>query len=48
MPTTVIVSADIQPRARERVLAMGAKAIVKKPATAVDVDNALRECGARP
>lgn len=42
----VVVSADIQPIARERALALGAKAVVSKPATAAEVEAALRTCGA--
>lgn len=43
--TIIVVSADVQPIARERVLALGAKAIVSKPATAAEVETALRNCG---
>lgn len=45
LPTVIVVSADIQPLARQRVLALGAKAIVKKPATADAIEAALRGSG---
>ncbi len=41
----IVVSADIQPRARERVLSMGAIAFVKKPVNAETIASVLREYG---
>src|SRR4051812_47755757 len=46
LPLIIVVSADIQPLAKERVRAMGAKAFVNKPASAVEIEAALRDCGA--
>ena len=46
MPKVIVVSADVQPIARERVLAMGACAMIRKPATAPELEAALREVGA--
>lgn len=46
MPTMVIVvSGDIQPEARERVLALGALEFIKKPTTAEQISNVLHQFG---
>ena len=45
LPAIIVVSADIQPQAQERVLAMGAKAFVKKPSTSAEIEATLRACG---
>ena len=41
----VVCSADIQPRAQERVLALGAIAFVKKPVDAQKLEPVLRQYG---
>lgn len=41
----IVVSADIQPTAVERVLAMGAIAFIKKPVDAAKVEAVLRQYG---
>lgn len=41
----IVVSADIQPEAVERVKAMGAIAFIKKPVDAARVEAVLREYG---
>lgn len=41
----IVVSADIQPRARERVLSLGAIEFIKKPVDAQKVTTALRQYG---
>lgn len=41
----VVVSADIQPMARERVRQLGAIAFVKKPVNAEQIEAILREYG---
>lgn len=41
----VVVSADIQPKAQERVLSLGAIAFIKKPVDAQKVEAVLREYG---
>lgn len=41
----VVCSADIQPRAQERVLALGALAFVKKPLDAQKLEPVLRQYG---
>jgi two-component system, chemotaxis family, chemotaxis protein CheY len=45
LPTIVVLSGDIQPRARDRVLALGARAFVKKPIDATALGTVLRDCG---
>ncbi|WP_136487420.1 response regulator [Vibrio sp. H11] len=39
----VVVSGDIQPKARERVLALGAKAFIQKPISQTDLNAVIRE-----
>jgi CheY-like chemotaxis protein len=41
----VVVSADIQPRAQERVLGLGAIAFVRKPVDAQKIETVLRDYG---
>ncbi len=41
----IVVSADIQPRAQERVLEMGAIAFIRKPVDADKVETVLRQYG---
>jgi CheY-like chemotaxis protein len=41
----IVVSADIQPGAQQRVRQLGAIAFVKKPVKATDVQSVLKEYG---
>ena len=41
----IVVSADIQPRARERVMASGALAFIKKPVDVVKMEAILKQHG---
>lgn len=41
----IVVSADVQPQARERVMKMGAIAFVQKPVDAQKLEPVLREYG---
>lgn len=41
----IVVSADIQPRARDRVIASGAMAFIKKPIDTVKLEVVLKEHG---
>lgn len=41
----IVVSADIQPEAVDRVLAMGAIAFIKKPVDATRIEEVLRQYG---
>ncbi|WP_018409796.1 response regulator [Methyloversatilis thermotolerans] len=41
----IVVSADVQPQARERVMQMGAIAFVQKPVDAAKLEPVLREYG---
>jgi CheY-like chemotaxis protein len=41
----IVVSADIQPKAQERVLGLGAIAFIKKPVDAQKVEAVLRQYG---
>lgn len=45
LPTIVVLSGDIQPKAQERVSALGAAAFIKKPCSPEDITRVLRECG---
>ena len=44
-PIVIVLSGDVQPQARARVTALGAKAFVKKPIKRETVLEALQECG---
>lgn len=44
-PIVIVLSGDVQPQARARVAALGAKAFVKKPIKRETVLAALQECG---
>ncbi len=41
----VVISADIQPKAQERVKKLGAIAFIKKPVKTLDIENVLHEYG---
>lgn len=41
----IVVSADIQPKAQERVLQLGAMAFIKKPVSTEEVTKILKEYG---
>jgi CheY-like chemotaxis protein len=41
----VVISADIQPEAQERVKKLGAMAFIKKPVKTADIEQVLREYG---
>jgi CheY-like chemotaxis protein len=41
----VVVSADIQPKAQERVMSLGAMAFIKKPVNTEEVMKILKEYG---
>ncbi len=41
----IVISADIQPKARERVLALGAMAFIKKPVKTNEITKILKEFG---
>lgn len=41
----VVVSADIQPKAQERVISLGAMAFIKKPVNTEEVAKILKEYG---
>jgi CheY-like chemotaxis protein len=41
----IVVSADIQPQAQERVLGLGAIAFIKKPADPQKIETVLRQYG---
>lgn len=45
LPIIIVLSADIQPKAHERVMALGAKAFIKKPVQAAALAEVLRTCG---
>jgi two-component system, chemotaxis family, chemotaxis protein CheY len=44
-PIIIVLSGDVQPQARARVTALGARAFVKKPVRAESILDALKECG---
>jgi len=44
-PIVIVLSGDVQPQARARVTALGARAFVKKPIKRETVLEALQECG---
>ena len=41
----IVVSADIQPKAQERVMSLGAMAFIKKPVNTDEVTRILKEFG---
>jgi CheY-like chemotaxis protein len=41
----VVITADIQPEAQERVKKLGAMAFIKKPVKTEDINNVLHEFG---
>jgi CheY-like chemotaxis protein len=41
----IVVSADIQPKAQERVMGLGAMAFVRKPVSTEEISRILREFG---
>ncbi len=41
----IVVSADIQPKAQERVMSLGAMAFIKKPVNTDEVSRILKEFG---
>lgn len=41
----IVLSGDIQPKAQERVMALGARAFVKKPISDRDLADTLQRCG---
>ncbi|HVV82255.1 MAG TPA: response regulator [Kofleriaceae bacterium] len=45
LPVVIVLSGDVQPRAHERVLALGARAFVKKPIRAETLARVLGDCG---
>jgi CheY-like chemotaxis protein len=45
MPVVIVLSGDVQPKARARVAALGARAFVGKPIRAQSVLAALKESG---
>lgn len=47
LPIVIVLSGDIQPHAQEKVFALGARAFVRKPATAEVVAKVLLEAGVR-
>ncbi len=46
-PPIIVLTGDIQPLAQARVLALGAKAFLKKPVSEQQIADVLRECGLR-
>lgn len=46
--TIIVVSADIQPQAQSRVLALGAIAFVRKPVDGERIRETMRACGLIP
>jgi CheY-like chemotaxis protein len=47
IPMTFVLSGDIQPRAVERALALGAREFLKKPPSAAEIQGALEKAGVR-
>jgi CheY-like chemotaxis protein len=45
VPPTIVVSADIQPKATERALALGALAFLKKTPTRAEIETTLERIG---
>lgn len=45
LPPVVVLSGDIQPKAQERVMALGARAFLKKPVRAEALAEVLAACG---
>lgn len=45
LPVVIVLSGDIQPKARERVMALGAAGFVKKPIHAEGLAQLLGACG---
>lgn len=45
LPTVIVLSGDIQPQARERVLALGARAFIKKPIDVKSLTEILAQEG---
>jgi two-component system, chemotaxis family, chemotaxis protein CheY len=43
-PVVIVMSGDVQPIARERAVALGASAFVKKPLSTQAIEAALRQC----
>lgn len=41
----IVISADIQPEAQQRVKKLGAMAFIKKPVKTSDIENVLKEYG---
>lgn len=44
-PPVIVLSGDVQPRARERVLALGARAFMGKPTKTDVLVQTFKECG---
>lgn len=44
-PAIVVVSADVQPKAKERVVALGARAFIGKPVNPSELSHCLQEQG---
>jgi CheY-like chemotaxis protein len=45
VPPTIVVSADIQPKATERILELGAFAFLKKTPTRAEIESVLERMG---
>ncbi len=45
LPPVIVLTGDIQPGAQERVMALGARAFVKKPVSEAQLAALLRDCG---
>lgn len=44
-PLVIVISADVQPKAQERVQELGAAAFLKKPVKSEEIEHVLREHG---